>query len=366
MPLAEQPLPTGDGGVPQVLVAPSAAVELYWVTVLEPDRSIRVDHPSLAGLAGRPELLARLASLWDEYEDARSPVAHHHVPELLALADRAGALRSIDLDDMLAAVVDAAAIDTAPPALASETTEERALIVRRLEILAHHPRQRGVWGQTLADVVSVIGDHWRTVGLGVSARAARARTSQLPWLEPIGAVVGWAKRDYKGLLPELMSETAGDRRPILVVPSYWSGRGIMFDLYDELLVGIPAQLGATDSRARTEPMSRILKAMADPTRLAMLDHLASRPRTVGELATDFGLAQPTTSRHVRILRDAGLVAEERRGSANRLAVDHTAVSRLIGSVGALLGAEVAGHDGASDQVAPARRGSGATGRGDRC
>jgi DNA-binding transcriptional ArsR family regulator len=56
--------------------------------------------------------------------------------------------------------------------------------------------------------------------------------------------------------------------------------------------------------------------IADPTRRAVLDLLLERERTVGELVERFpALTQPAVSRHLRVLRDAGLVnvrAEEQR------------------------------------------------------
>lgn len=48
-------------------------------------------------------------------------------------------------------------------------------------------------------------------------------------------------------------------------------------------------------------------ALADPHRRAMLELLLERPRPVGELVERLGLSQPGTSKHLRVLRDAGLV-----------------------------------------------------------
>jgi DNA-binding transcriptional ArsR family regulator len=48
-------------------------------------------------------------------------------------------------------------------------------------------------------------------------------------------------------------------------------------------------------------------ALADPHRRAMLELLRERPRPVGELVEVLGLSQPGTSKHLRVLRDAGLV-----------------------------------------------------------
>jgi ArsR family transcriptional regulator len=51
-------------------------------------------------------------------------------------------------------------------------------------------------------------------------------------------------------------------------------------------------------------------AVADPTRRAMLERLLPEgtERTAGELGADFGLTQPTVSQHLKVLREAGLVA----------------------------------------------------------
>ena len=48
-------------------------------------------------------------------------------------------------------------------------------------------------------------------------------------------------------------------------------------------------------------------ALADPHRRAMLDVLRERACAVGELVEELGFTQPTTSKHLRVLREAGLV-----------------------------------------------------------
>src|SRR5919201_1714637 len=47
--------------------------------------------------------------------------------------------------------------------------------------------------------------------------------------------------------------------------------------------------------------------LAEPTRRRILDLLLERPRPVGELVDQLGLTQPGTSKHLRVLREAGLV-----------------------------------------------------------
>lgn len=50
-----------------------------------------------------------------------------------------------------------------------------------------------------------------------------------------------------------------------------------------------------------------LEALADPTRTSILDLLAVKSRTVNELVDAFDVSQPAISRHLRVLRETGLV-----------------------------------------------------------
>lgn len=54
-------------------------------------------------------------------------------------------------------------------------------------------------------------------------------------------------------------------------------------------------------------------ALADSTRLILLYALAEGPRNVSELTEELGLPQPTISRHLKILRERGLVTATRQG-----------------------------------------------------
>ena len=53
-----------------------------------------------------------------------------------------------------------------------------------------------------------------------------------------------------------------------------------------------------------------LAALGDPTRRRILELLAERRRTATELHREFRIAPPAVSRHLRVLREAGLVGEE--------------------------------------------------------
>ncbi|MFI0357501.1 ArsR/SmtB family transcription factor [Actinomadura sp. 9N407] len=59
----------------------------------------------------------------------------------------------------------------------------------------------------------------------------------------------------------------------------------------------------------------VFEALADPHRRRLLGLVAVRERSAGELAAEFGISRPAVSRHLRVLREAGLVS--RRGDAQR-------------------------------------------------
>jgi DNA-binding transcriptional ArsR family regulator len=61
--------------------------------------------------------------------------------------------------------------------------------------------------------------------------------------------------------------------------------------------------------AQSEPVGRTLAGLADPTRRAIVAMLAEGPRTFGEVAATFPVSKPAVSRHLRLLRQAGLVQE---------------------------------------------------------
>ena len=57
----------------------------------------------------------------------------------------------------------------------------------------------------------------------------------------------------------------------------------------------------------------VFRALADPTRRAILDALRGGPRPVGQIAERFEVSRPAISKHLRILRQARLVAEVKQG-----------------------------------------------------
>jgi DNA-binding transcriptional ArsR family regulator len=72
----------------------------------------------------------------------------------------------------------------------------------------------------------------------------------------------------------------------------------------------------------------LLDALGDPTRRAIVERLAERPRAVGELADDLPVSRPAVSQHLKVLKDAGLVTERAAGTRRIYRLDPVAVGAL--------------------------------------
>jgi len=65
---------------------------------------------------------------------------------------------------------------------------------------------------------------------------------------------------------------------------------------------------------RSSATDAVFKALADPTRRRILSLLRERRRSVGEIASNFRVSRPAISKHLRLLRDAGLVVDRPEGT----------------------------------------------------
>ena len=66
---------------------------------------------------------------------------------------------------------------------------------------------------------------------------------------------------------------------------------------------------------------RVFAALHDPTRRSVLDRLRSGPKPVGEIARDLPVTRPAVSQHLKVLKDAGLVADRSEGTRRIYYID---------------------------------------------
>lgn len=62
-------------------------------------------------------------------------------------------------------------------------------------------------------------------------------------------------------------------------------------------------------------MNEMFKALSDPTRRQILEMLAKRDMSAGEIADQFNMSKPSISHHLSILRNADLVSSEKEGQS---------------------------------------------------
>jgi ArsR family transcriptional regulator, arsenate/arsenite/antimonite-responsive transcriptional repressor len=67
--------------------------------------------------------------------------------------------------------------------------------------------------------------------------------------------------------------------------------------------------------ARQKSRAQVFKALAHPSRLSIVETLVDREHCVNELTDLLGIDASTTSRHLAILRNAGLITDEKRGAS---------------------------------------------------
>ncbi|PXW88985.1 ArsR family transcriptional regulator [Streptohalobacillus salinus] len=76
-------------------------------------------------------------------------------------------------------------------------------------------------------------------------------------------------------------------------------------------------------------MKEAFKALADPTRRKILDLLKAKDLTAGQIADHFDMSKPSISQHLRLLKQAGLVEDEKQGQYVYYHLNITVFQELI-------------------------------------
>jgi DNA-binding transcriptional ArsR family regulator len=102
-------------------------------------------------------------------------------------------------------------------------------------------------------------------------------------------------------------------------------------------MGISAVSREVD-RVELTPAAALFRSLGDPTRLAIVQRLASGPTRVVDLVDALGLAQSTVSKHLACLRDCGLVVSEPVGRASLFRLSQPALLNVLASAETVLAA----------------------------
>jgi hypothetical protein len=310
---------------PTVAVGGSLAAELDWALHAAYQPAFRRDHATLGKLYSEaPDLAERVGTFWGPAGATECSGSM----EMTLLAHHGGLLFSLDADELLGRLEELSTTVPLDLRLASETQEDRVAMHSRLARLRSSPETRRRYVDLVREVWSALEPDWRRNGLRSVQAAVAARRD----IQRRGA--SWREIAYSAATPDsrqlddlVAALPAGG--VVAVVPAYFAHLGSLVDLPGMVLVGVRAEGSGAEARARTELLARRLKTISDPTRLAMIEVLRTAPSTVTELAELFSLAQPTVSNHVKILRDAGLVANSVGGWPHRLVLQPVAVHDLL-------------------------------------
>jgi len=334
MPLMHNPSASQSHG-PRIAVALSVAIEIEWALASGEREDYQRDHTTIGAIYERhPDLQARVQAMWKEPGEAVSCGGYL---ELMVLAHHGGLLFSDDADSLLSrldelCVTVPASSDDLP--LVSENPEDRSAILLRLARLKESADLRRRYAALVGDVWDAIRPDWELSGRGAVDAAVASRREMAAkgahWQE-----LGRDGYDFGDLFDRLVAALGPDGE-VVVVPAFFTHCGLLVDLPGVVILGVRTDTTGAEARARTAALSRRLKAISDPTRLAMLDALRRGPRTATDLATAFSLAQPTVSNHVKVLRDAGLVTDVRDGPRRNLVIQQDVVDELLLSLHGVL------------------------------
>jgi DNA-binding transcriptional ArsR family regulator len=317
----------------------SLACDLSWILSVAAHPSWRPKYPFLSDMfLGREELAERVRGFWSDQRHGTC------FGEMHVLANHGGAITTTDPEVLWRALHAAAATVPLDLGLESETHEDRAAIVSRLQQLKASPELLRSYIDLLREVWEPLDELWQSAlpRLEESGRQMQAH------LERGGPLEELVPQDCQALAARLPEIAAGvdAGRPLLIVPCYFFGKSLYLELPGLTLIGTGIDHNDLGARARTESVALRLKTVADPTRLALLHYLATTPSTVGDLALSFQLAQPTVSMHIKLLRQGGLVQAVRRDGRLQLTTEPDAVEALLDDLRRLVGRGV----GAANQV----------------
>ncbi|MCL4242600.1 MAG: winged helix-turn-helix domain-containing protein [Dehalococcoidia bacterium] len=240
--------------------------------------------------------------------------------ELLVGAWRAGVLLAPDAGPALDRAIDSLAEPFDTPPLPSEPQPVWTLVDQRVAYLRHDDAARARYGALLRQIWSVVEPYWERQGRREAQATATELQARLRNEQDLRRLVPGNTFVHKDIFqPQIAA--ARERGELYLVALGLGGEGQLYwALPGFVVVGVGSGVGEklARRRERAERAAGRFKVLSDPTRLAILAELLHADyhsaTTVTELASLFGLSQPTVSVHMKMLREAGLVTAEREGN----------------------------------------------------
>lgn len=313
-----------DEGAAGLRVTPSPALEfqfsLFLITkhCLDPDKWV----PEWVNEATEREaaLADRVLNFWGGTELAEVDGApYREWGELLVAGWQTNSLFA-SVERFLEAVEPVLSRGFAVPRLDSEPESVRELIQRRVDWLASNPEGLAEMMRVLRAAWEVVRPYWESSGRPAAERAARDLLAKARPGIDLRSLIPGNNFLHKEAFQDQIA-VARTRNELVAVPLGLAGGGQFYWAFPGLVLvgaGVESAEREAKRRERAERAANKLKVLSDPTRVAILYELLKarqhNPSTVTELASQFGLSQPTVSVHVKMLREAGLVRSERDGN----------------------------------------------------
>ncbi len=322
----------------RIVVAPVVEFHfgLFLITKHTIDPEKAVPAWVLALTESHPRLVERFGSFWSDRGLYDLPVAggcYREHGELLVAAWRAGMVLNDNVEDLLAELPRRFAETFPTPPLESEPAEIWSLVDRRLAYLRANPADREEFCELVSQIWAAMQPSWEAArdNADRAARdfAARARNESDPRVLVPGNTF-LHKDEFQAQIAN-----ARARGEFVIIPLGLAGAGQLFwTLPGITLIGVGLESGerAEKRRERSERAAGRFKVLSDPTRVAILFELlrpSHNASTVTELASLFGLSQPTVSVHIKLLREAGLVRAERDGNQVHYQAEDDVVRRYV-------------------------------------
>lgn len=321
------------GSNPLPRVAPSAPLELIWVghqLLTAHDRGPVGD----GAVRQSDQLAGQLRDFWGDGVSGGSG-------ELVILADLAGVLFETDMEVVFDALKPMP-VDPDALRLSVETPEDQRRFRERVPRLAGDPSLLRRYVEILRRIWAPYRSEWEAEGLPQLRRTCRAVEERLERgasLDEAAPVAGHLAAKHPAWRRFVADQARTGR--LVVCPGYFGGSWSVWDLPNHAVLGFKEAFDPVDeAREDGRELAPRFRALGDPTRLALYLELAARPSSVGELAARFGLAQPTVSAHLKVLRGAALVVGRREGGRTSYSTEREQLAGLLQEMARCSGVEL--------------------------
>ena len=322
------PALTGTASRTALKVAASAPLELMWVL-----HNAWAEHELIGPYASQEPLRhrfgARLKEFWAD--------GVRGFTEVVVIAQRSGTMLDLDLDRFFERYDAAAAAEGPVPSLLSESPLERQAVTERLRRLHDDPRLRARHRELVHELWKAAEGEWAITGRPATVAAADEWSKRMgpdPRVDDIKQLIErqeiWKGRpQYDAMVEQALAEGR-----LVLSPGWFYGDIHIVELDGAVYLGRAMRTPEREQMRRdvAAHIAVAMKALADPTRVAILLSLAHESASITELARDLKLSQPTVSSHVQILREAGVLEEKASGRSAILSTNEESLRRYFSAI----------------------------------